>query len=337
METDAVIYWGWIPILTKKVHFEYGISKIPREGWEIASDEEKKEIYQILGTDTVECYRHWDYEDENNEKFKIVVCIRNYKINNFFAYNRKGAIKAHAKCTIHDDGLVEIELDHKAVARRVYISIRDVYHSHTHHTKYDDMLLKPVLAANKDGAVERLLTQYDEKIIHYHKVIKPDIETYKDFDQAIKLTNKAKGEMIYAISFTRLFREYINDFELYLSVFSNSFQSITTLAETMESIYTNKLAEDTHKLSEDTHNMTRALSALTLAIVALTAPIATDAGYRALNHMLKRFHLQLDLVSETSILSINILIVLVTCIIMRDWIREEIKRLADRILPNNSS
>jgi len=313
METDAVIYWGWIPILTKKVHFEYGISKIPREGWEIASDEEKKEIYQILGTDTVECYRHWDYEDENNEKFKIVVCIRNYKINNFFAYNRKGAIKAHD------------------------ISIRDVYHSHTHHTKYDDMLLKPVLAANKDGAVERLLTQYDEKIIHYHKVIKPDIETYKDFDQAIKLTNKAKGEMIYAILFTRLFREYINDFELYLSVFSNSFQSITTLAETMESIYTNKLAEDTHKLSEDTHNMTRALSALTLAIVALTAPIATDAGYRALNHMLKRFHLQLDLVSETSILSINILIVLVTCIIMRDWIREEIKRLADRILPNNSS
>jgi hypothetical protein len=272
METDAVIYWGWIPILTK------------------------------------------DYEDKNNKKFKIVVCIQNYQINNFFAYNRKGAIKAHAKCTIHDDGLVEIELDHKTVpigkkiqpevAKWVYISIRDVYHSHINHTKYEDILLKPVLAANKDEAVERLLAQFDEKITHYYKVIKTDIETHRDFDQAIKLTNKAKGEMTYAISFTRLFKNCIKDFESYLSVFSNSFQSlsnsfqsITTLAETRESF---------HK--------TRVLNILTLAIVALTAPIATDATYEALNHILNRFHLQLNLVSEIIILSINIIIVLVTCI-----------------------
>ncbi|CAD6491242.1 MAG: hypothetical protein CHKLHMKO_00096 [Candidatus Argoarchaeum ethanivorans] len=340
MGTNAMIYWGWIPILTKKVHFEYGISKIPREGWEIASNEEKTEICQILGTDTVECYRHWDCEDENNKKFKIIVCIQNYKINNIFAYDSKGVIKAHAKCTIHDDGLVEIELDHKTVpikekiqpkvAKRVYISIRDVYHSHTHHTKYEDILLKPVLAANKDKAVERLLYQYDEKIIHYHKVIKPDIESHKDFDEARNLIGRAKGEMTYAVSFTRLFKRYINDFELYISVFSNSFQSITTLAETIESIYTNNLAKYTH-------DMTRALNALTLAIVALTAPIATDAAYGVLNHILYHFNLQLDLVSEIIVLSINILIVLGTCIIMRGWIREEIKRLSDRFFPNNSS
>ncbi|RZN16458.1 MAG: hypothetical protein EF812_00045 [Methanosarcinales archaeon] len=342
MGMDAVIYWGWIPILTKKVHFEYGISKIPREGWEIASNEEKIEICQILGTDTVdECYCYWDYEDENNKKFKIIVCIQNYKINNFFAYDGKGkSIKAHAKCTIHDDGLVKIELDHKTVpvgekiqpevAKRVYISIRDAYHSHTHHTKYEDILLKPVLAANKDEAVERLLDQYDEKIIHYHKVIKPDIESYKDFDEARNLIGRAKGEMTYAVSFTRLFKRYINDFELYISVFSNSFQSITTLAETIESIYTNNL-------SKYTHDMTRALNALTLAIVALTAPIATDAAYEVLNHILYHFNLQLDLVGEIIILFISILIVLVTGIIMRGWIREEMKRLSDRIFPNNSS
>ena len=332
---DAVIYWGWIPILTKKVHFEYGISKMPRESWEIASNKEKIEIYQILGTNRVECYRHWDYEDKNNEKFKIIVCVQKYKINNIFAYDSEGVIKAHAKCTIHDDGLVEIELDHKTVhigekiqpkvAKRVYISIRDVYHSHTHHTKYEDILLKPVLAANEDEAVERLLDQYDEKIIHYHKVIKPDIESYKDFDEARKLIARAKGEMTCAVSFARLFKRYINDFELCISVFSNSFQSITTLAETIESIYTNNLAKYTH-------DMTRVLSALTLAIVFLTAPIATDAAYEVLNH----FHL-LNLVSEIIILSINILIILGTCIIMRGWIHEELKRLSDRIFPDNSN
>ncbi|NMG82634.1 MAG: hypothetical protein GIS02_00305 [Methanosarcinales archaeon] len=340
MGTDAVIYWGWIPILTKKVHFEYGISKMPREDWEIVSNKDKEKICQILGTAEDECYCYWDCEDENNEKFKIIVCIQNYKINNFFAYDKTGAIKAHAKCTIHDDGLVKIELDHKTVsigekiqpkvAKRVYISIRDVYHFHTHHTKYEDILLKPVPAANKYEAVERLVTQFDEKIIHYHKVIKPDIETYRDFKQAIEITNKAKGEMIYAISFTRLFKEYINGFELYISVFSNSFQSITTLTETMKSIYTNNL-------SEYTHDMTRALSVLTLAIVVLTAPIATDAAYGVLNHILLRFDLRLDLVSEIIILFINILIVIVTCIIMRAWIREEIKQLSDRIHSNNSS
>lgn len=340
METGAMVYWGWIPILTKKVHFEYGISKIIGKGWEIASAEEKIEIYQILGIDGVECYRHWEYEDKNNKKFKIIVCIQNYKINNFFAYDSKERIKAHAKCKMHDDGLVEIELDHKTVpigkrvqsevAKRVYISIRDIYHPHTHHTMYEDILLKPVFAANKEEAVERLLAQFDKKIIYYHKVIKPDIETYRDFDRAIEITNKAKGEITYAISFIRLFREYINDFESYLSVFSNSFQSITTLAETMQSIYTNNL-------SEYTHDMTRAISALTLAIVFLTAPIATDAAYGALNHILLRFDLQLDLVSEIIILSINILIVIVTCILMRAWIREEIKRLSDRIHSNNSS
>ncbi len=354
MGTDAVIYWGWIPILTKKVHFEYGISKISgnnrktvsngdkeeTNGWEVASDEEKSEIYRILETDEVECYCHWDYEDKNNEKFKIIVCIQDYKINNIFAYGKNRAINAHAKCTIHDEGLVEIELVHNTVpiekrvqsevAKRVYILIRDVYHSHTHHTKHADTLLKPVLAAKKKEAVEKLLAQFDEKIIYYHKVIKPDIEPPEDFNQAIKLINKAKGEMTYAISFTRLFKEDINDFELYISVFSNSFQSITTLAKTMESIYTNNL-------SEYTHDMTRALSALTLAIVFLTAPIATDAAYGALNHILLRFDLRLDLVSEIIILFINILIVIVTCIIMRAWIREEIKRLSDRIHSNNSS
>ncbi|CAD7776855.1 MAG: hypothetical protein KBONHNOK_00965 [Candidatus Methanoperedenaceae archaeon GB50] len=334
------VYWGWIPILTKKVHFEYLEQRAQCE-WGSISSEEKELISKILSY-SPEGYRRY-YEDDKdakeNKKFKIIVCIRKHKINHVFAFDSKGEIKAHAVCLIHDDGIVEIKvIDVKLpdqptdrqvqnirerVAIHIYISIRDFYHSHTHHAKHDDMLLKPVQADNKKEAAEKILTQYEEKIIFYHKQIKEDIGPDKSFEDARDLITKAEGEMIYASAFTRLLKDSIDDFELYLSVFSNAISSIKILAEDIESKYISKLTQDTNELTQDTkleskyiNSLTQVLTVLTLVIVALTAPIATDATYKIVESILEHFKLTLCLPQKIGIACFYVLIFIVTIIIM---------------------
>ncbi len=265
-----MIFWGWIPILTKKVLFEYLIDRLEQNGWEKVSEEEKESIRYILKTDEIQCYRYYDSEDKNGKKFKAIICITDYKIIHVFMHDSEDNIKAHSECTIHDDGIVEIKLDSDTastkVAKRIYILIRNVYHSHTHHGAYDDLLLKPVIADNKKEAIEKILNQYEKKIIEYHRTIKDDIENEKDFPLAIKQITKSNGEMAYALAFTELTKLQIKEPESYNSIFSNSIQSINVLAKETELIYNNSLS--------------RSLNGLTIAILVLTFPIAIDAIYK---------------------------------------------------------
>ncbi len=359
MDSGKNWFWGWIPILTTKIHFEFLIKEMEGELISI-SDKDKKLICDILKADEIEGYYREDFEDELGKTFKAIVCVHNYKINHVFMRDKDGVIKAHAKCSLHDDGIVEIKLALQTipireqlqpkVARRVYMIIRDIYHTHTHHEKHHDKLLNVVITNNKREAVEKLLTQFDEKIIRYHKMIKHDIENPKFFETAKKLITRAKGEMIYALVLTKLFEECferplntqentqprnlspisIECFEKhrktqentisksYISVFSNSIKSIDVLAEEAESIRTDRI--------------TRALNALTLVIVALTAPIATDATYKILNkEILTKWNLKLTFMGAFVIAVFYTIIFVVTCIIMRDWIREEMERLKDKI------
>jgi len=236
----------------------------------------------------------------------------------------------------------------------IYISIRDFYHSHTHHTKHDDILLKPIRADSKRKAVEKILIQYEEKIIYYHKIIKEDLGQDSEFEQARDLITKAEGEMTYASAFTRLLKDCIEDsekptkipentfevhketadntskskpsidnFELYLSVFSNAIKSIRILAEDLESKYLSKLTQDTKLESESINRLTQALTVLTLVILILTVPIATDATYEIAKSILEHFGLALCLLQKFSIAGVYVVISIVAIIKVLNTRRKE--------------
>lgn len=306
-----MIFWGWIPILTKKVLFEYFIDQLEQNGWEKVSEDEKESIRYILKTNEIRCYRYYDSEDKNGKKFKAIVCINNYKIIHVFMHDSEDNIKAHAECAIHDDGIVEIKLDSDEsstkIAKRIYILIRDIYHSHTHHGMYDDLLLKPVIADNKKEAIEKILNQYEKKIIEYHRVIKEDIEKQKDFPEAIKQITKFNGEMTYALAFTKLTKLHNQEHEIYNSIFSNSIQSINVLAKETELIYNNSLS--------------RSLNGLTIAILVLTFPIAIDAIYKISEKIM------MNPILTQTIIIVYVLFLLFVAFKLKSFLLQEMKLL----------
>lgn len=323
-------FWGWIPILTRKVHFEYLINIMKQDGLVDLNEDELELVRYILKNEEYICYKREDKEDKQLEKFNVIICVKEHKIEHVLMFDSENNIKAHARCLIYDDGIVEIKLDSDTapvsdrikprVAKRIYIVIRDVYHSHTHHEPYDDLKLYPVLAENKKDAIEKLLNQYELKIITYHKAIKIDIKTYNDFPEAIKLITSAKGEMKYASRFVALVKEHIDDLDSYISVFSNGFESISVLSDEIELKFNN--------------NMSRLLNWLTFVIVFVTLPITFDA----INTLLKDIKLD-KLLFEKELYGLNfsltvteliavIYFVLSILLIyrLRYWIFQEIKR-----------
>ena len=279
-------FWAWIPILTKQIHYEFFIRKMEEDGLVAISESDKETIRYILKSkgynlksEDFNYYGRQDFEDVNKKTYQAILCVKDYKIKHIFVYDSEGKIKTLANCSIYDNGLVKIDLDSDTaqisdkiqprVARRIYILIRDVYHSHTHHEKNDDSHLPLiVLPDNKKDAIKKLLKQYDEKIINYHKIIKIDVEDHNGFSQAIKLITSAKGEMNYALHFITLMKDDVDDFESYKSSFLINVQSISILADELELNY-NK-------------NVSRFLNKLTLVIIFVTIPITLDAIYNLL-------------------------------------------------------
>lgn len=279
-------FWAWIPILTKQIHYEFFIRKMEEDGLVAISESDKETIRYILKSkgynlksEDFNYYGRQDFEDVNKKTYQAILCVKDYKIKHIFVYDSEGKIKTLAHCSIYDNGLVKIDLDSDTaqisdkiqprVARRIYILIRDVYHSHTHHEKNDDSHLPLiVLPDNKKDAIKKLLKQYDEKIINYHKIIKIDVEDHNGFSQAIKLITSAKGEMNYALHFITLMKDDVDDFESYKSSFLINVQSISILADELELNY-NK-------------NVSRFLNKLTLVIIFVTIPITLDAVYNLL-------------------------------------------------------
>lgn len=287
MCVEVVAFWGWIPILTNKVHFEYLISLMVQDGFADLSERDKDFVHHILKTKEYNCYIREDSEDKNSKTYKVIICLKNSKIEHVLFFNGENNLRAHARCSICDDGFIEIKLDEDSatigdrikpdVAERVYIVIRDVYHSHTHHDKYDDLLLHPVLANNKKDAIEQLLDHYEKKIIIYHKAIKIDVK--ESSNEAIDLITLAKGEMEYASALVVQQKKHIDDFESYKNVFSNSLQSISFLADYIELKFN--------------HKMTQTLNWLTIAIIAITLPITFDALHELSNVItLKGFEME---------------------------------------------
>lgn len=281
-------FWAWIPILTKQIQYEFFIKKIEEDSLIAVSESEKKTIRYILKTyilksidfqEDFDYYRRQDFDDVTNKIYKAILCVKDYKIKHIFIYDSKGKIQTIANCSICDNGLVKIDLNsdivqissniQPIVAKRIYILIRDVYHSHTHHEKNGDSHLLLVFSDNKKYAIEKLLNQYDAKIINYHKTIKndvEDVEDHKGFSAAIKLITSAKGEMNYALHFITLMKDDVDDFESYESSFLINVQSISILADELKLKFNNRV-------SEYNLNVSKFLNNLTLIIIVGTIPV----------------------------------------------------------------
>jgi len=290
-------FWAWIPILTKQIQYEYFIKKIEEDSLIAVSESEKKTIRYILKTYILKSidfqkdfdyYRRQDYDDVTNKIYEAILCVKDYKIKHIFIYDNKGKIKTIANCSICDNGLVKIDLTsdivqisskiQPIVAKRIYILIRDVYHSHTHHEKNGDSHLLLVFSDNKKSAIKKLLNQYDAKIINYHKTIKNDveyIEDHKGFSAAIKLITSAKGEMNYALHFITLMKDGVDDFESYESSFLINVQSISILADELKLKFNNRV-------SEYNLNVSKFLNKLTLIIIIGAIPVTFVSIYQLL-------------------------------------------------------
>lgn len=284
-DNENSIYYAWIPILTYSLNFNYFIKKLEREGNKITEDEARnfdKKLSKNNGT----YYNCDSHEDVENKSFRAVISINDEKIlDHILILDKTGNLEAHAVCDIDKKGLVTLKLkypDEKyawkeyEIIKQFYIITRDLYHYHTHHKAHEDLLLKPVIAKSKKDAIEKILNQYDEKIIKYHKRIRLSIP-HEKFDFATKLIVTAKGEMTYASHFVNLFKEDIEDPEFCRFVFSNALRSIAILANEIKFVYTAELNTETIKLNS-------LITGLTLAVVVLTLPIAIDATFGFLYH-----------------------------------------------------
>ena len=288
-------FWAWIPILTKQIHYEFFIRKMEEDGLVAISESDKETIRYILKSkgynlksEDFNYYGRQDFEDVNKKTYQAILCVKDYKIEHIFVYDSEGKIKTLAHCSIYDNGLVKIDLDSDTaqisdkiqprVARRIYILIRDVYHSHTHHEKNGDSHLLLVLSDNKEDAIKKLLNQYDEKIISYHKTIKIDVKDHNGFSEAIKLITSAKGEMNYALHFITLMKDDVDDFESYES-YESSFlinvQSISILADELKLKFNNRV-------SEYNLNVSKFLNKLTLIIIIGAIPVTFVSIYQLL-------------------------------------------------------
>ncbi len=128
-------------------------------------------------------------------------------------------------------------------AKQIYVILKRIYHEHTHHHRDDDMLLLPeaIDSGSEEkikGGVEGIITQYDEKIIRYHRSLRwSRISSARAADNILTEFNKGLGEMLYAEHFLKLisgrleaqyyddhraaFRSSLASFQQILSVFSS--------------------------------------------------------------------------------------------------------------------
>ncbi len=335
------VYYAWIPILTNDLNFDYFIKELGRDRHRITGDEARTFDKKLSKSNGI-YYNRDTHEDVENKKFRAVVSINDKKIlDHIFILGKTGNLEAHAVCGIDNKGLITLKLEYPderyawkehEMIEQFYIIARDLYHTHTHHKEHEDLLLNPVIAKNKKDAIGKILDQYDEKIIKYHKRIRPSIRPHEKFDFATKLIVAAKSEMTYASRFVNLFKENIENPEARLFVFSNALQSINILANEIESAYTARLNTETVKL-------THLITGLTLAIVALTVSISIDAIFGISEHTIAIVteHIKTQIILDIVALIIKFISILwiFSCLLilmavfykLRGWIKEVTEKI----------
>lgn len=318
-------WYGCIPSLTVELAFEYCISnlKTQPETREITDEEEIKSIDNLLQstdalkTQLVSKYKskeikyfefYKNFKDTQEENSKVVIFVDNkYKIIRVIIFNKKQEVAAIATCEIDNNGLVKISFSYqpkqglnkielekieKNIAIQVYIIIRDIYHQHTHHEygkDHSDILLPPVQAKNDKEAIKKINDKYQEKIITYHEklheILKDPTQIPYGFFDEIK---HAKGEMTYAISFIKLFKDKIKHYEKYHFSYLNGIRALDILATDVKLRYSFEINRKTTEMNEIIVNINKYILLYTIFIGILTFIIAMDA-YLRLDNNLREF------------------------------------------------
>lgn len=238
-------YVAWIPILTPNIDFERRVNDFIEQNKEYIENK-KSSPNEIIYK------REFDDVRINNEgEQKIKITLHNFKITEIYFNEIKLAEIHH----ISDEGIVWFSLSvsvaddftPQKLAGQVYIVIKDIYHVHTHHNKEDDMLLVPCKIGGTatfkiDNLVAlKILNQYTEKIIKYHKIIHSinednEIATISQMRLLLLLFKKAKGEMIYGLHFLSLVKSSISTdlYNNHKKAFQNSLTSMGILSDNLE-------------------------------------------------------------------------------------------------------
>ncbi|PKP58880.1 MAG: hypothetical protein CVT89_02130 [Candidatus Altiarchaeales archaeon HGW-Altiarchaeales-2] len=302
-------WYGWIPIFTYEVFFEGGIKKSLEKGtgWEKVNDKEREILKSLksLLTDIekVSIYKRKEKENDvpsKSEYFWHILSVKEDKIQDVVifssSHNEEEIKKDNYICAANIEflknsanncaGLIKIEFNNinekygnedrrvKNFVRRIYVCIRDIYHSHSHHHSSHERHLDVVKCENEEKAIKGVMEQYEKKIDEYHSRMNewfwhPEVLNEKD---AIAIIQPAKGEMLYAQNFIELYEQkdlkntFVRAYESFSSVGND-------LIRTIE-FERNKIESERNK---DVRLLTVFGSVFTVIIGVLTFFVGLDA------------------------------------------------------------
>lgn len=282
-------WYGWIPNLAWELFPNELLFFLEKE--EI-TEEEFKQLEIIKKEDR----RYYTWlkkitDEEGEPQDRVVVSLNNEGFTEeVIILDNNWDIKSKTDCEVEKTGLIRIfdiyGSNKEGIAKQTYIIVRDLYHFHTHH-EHEDLLLPPVKSDDKEEAVRKIAKEYKRKIPSYHKQLKQLIsleksiiteetldesemvvESTKIINSISELIKKARGEMLYAITFCKLHSDMLE--KDYPYPFSRSYESLNTLGEEVDRINSSNFLKILINLSKTTGDLTKILIILTIFIIILT-------------------------------------------------------------------
>lgn len=141
--------------------------------------------------------------------------------------NRKGEKLVEGDVWIHGSGLTKYEVkyicpEHPAPERILHRLVRDVFHTHVHHSS--DLPLPPIESKNEYEAKKKILVVYVRKFIEYKKKV-----SKMRIEEAIEDYSRARGEIVYANALYELCRNTSVDGSYFLRSFKSFDESFKIL------------------------------------------------------------------------------------------------------------
>lgn len=217
-----VVYFGWIPTLTHEV---------------IASKEIKE------GKTFSRVFSDLKLNQEANIELKK---LDEKGFLELFEVSIPEVCGIKVECKVRPSGLTSFSFSFflpkdpkidpifkKKLVISLFDFIRDLYHEHVHHEKKDDAILKPIEAKTEDEAIEKILKQYWDKVIYYHKDIgtKKGVLRFFHTRKRINFLASGLGELVYAQSFVSLHKDNIKNWEEKAECFLRAFTSLGILKD----------------------------------------------------------------------------------------------------------
>ncbi|EHQ34416.1 hypothetical protein [Methanoplanus limicola] len=239
---------------------------------------------------SVHIFQNASFTDGNPELLRIATV----KVENI---NPKGLITLKmVYFFLSDDGKnSEIILNiKKTVMGKAFEILREIYHTHTHHTpemtESSSIMTRLYYVETEKEACERVVQWYLDKIRYYHEWI-PDYlkmvgnklkneksiakNRLKYMSVAEKFIRQAKGEYLYGQNFvTYFYGNDTNESNMLPKIFENAIMSVDILAQELKNIYSNVCVEETLQINESMKRIS-----IYVGIIALLTLLATAATF----------------------------------------------------------